>query len=176
MISVKDRVWKLGHVYDMTEYFDDLVKNKQIVGMGDNCYKHGYFICHDVLDTHIYRIQVGINSEYEKEDRTKIVETENIHHEDLVDFCIEKYDLDVDDFDVDIREQIEILIQKIGLNELLKTIVEIDDMRGYENYDVDEFRYDTPLESLIEKIDGGYGITKYQELEENMECDFDYEL
>lgn len=157
--SYEDTVWKLGEVYDLTEYFNNLVKEKKIVGVGDS-YKHGYFVCHDVWDTHIYRIQVGINSEYDEEPRTKIIETEDIHHEDLVDFCIDKYELNEDDFDVDTREKIEILIEKIGLKELLKTIVEKDYDNGFENYDVDEFRYDTPLEHLIDVIDGGYGITK----------------
>lgn len=153
MIGAPKRVWKLGHVYDVTEYFDRMVKEKKITGVGDNCYKHGYFICHDVWDTHIYRIQVGINSEYEKEKRTKIIETENIHHEDLAEFCIEKYELDEDDFDVDTREKIEILIEKVGLKELLKTIIEMDYENGFENYDVDEFRYDTSLETLIKRIE-----------------------
>lgn len=155
-----NRAWELGHVYDLTEYFDKMVKENKIVGVGDNCYKYGYFVCHDVWDTHIYRIQVGINSEYEDEPRTKIIETENIHHEDLVEFCIEKFELDEEDFYVDTREKIGILISKIGLNELLKTIVEYDYEYGFENWDVNEFRYDEPLENLIEIIDGGYGITK----------------
>ena len=37
--------------------------------------------------------------------------------------------------------------------------VKYDYDNGFENWDVDEFRYDTSLESLIERIDGGYGIT-----------------
>lgn len=164
MIGAMERVWKLGHVYDVTKYFNDLVATDKMYGLknrdGKCIYEHGYFLCHDVWDTHIYRIQVGINSEYEEEERTKIIETENIHHEDLVDFCIEKFELDEDDFDVDTREKIEILIGKIGLQELLKAIVEKDYDNGFENYDVDEFRYDEPLEALIERIDGGYGITK----------------
>ena len=160
MIDAMNMRWKLGHVYDLTEYFDKLVKEKKIIGVGDNCYKHGYFLCRDVWDTHIYRIQVGINAEYEDEPRTKIIETENIPHEDLVEFCIERYELDEDDFDVDTREKIEILISKIGLNELFKAIIKYDYSNGFDNWDVDEFRYDEPLENLIETIDGGYGITK----------------
>ncbi len=164
MIGAMERVWKLGHVYDVTKYVNDLAQADKMVGIihndGTCIYEHGYFICHDVLDTHIYRIQVGINSEYEKEERTKIIESKDISHEDLVDFCIEKFELNKTDFDVDTREKIEILIEKIGLQELLKTIVEMDYNSGFENDDVDEFRYDKPLEALIRRIDGGYGITK----------------
>lgn len=165
MIGAMNRVWKLGHVYDLTEYFDKMVKEKKITGVGcshgDNCYEYGYFVCHDVWDTHVYRIQVGINSEYEDEERTKIIETENIRHWDLVEFCIEEYKLNVKIADTfDEREIIEVLIAQIGLNELLKAIVKYDYENGFENWDVDEFRYDASLESLIERIDGGYGITK----------------
>lgn len=49
--------WPLGHVYDLTEYFNNLVKEGKIVGVGDS-YENGYFVCNDVLDSHIYRIQV----------------------------------------------------------------------------------------------------------------------
>ena len=160
MIGAMNRVWSLGHVYDLTEYFDKMVQEKKITGVGKNCYKHGYFLCHDVWDTHIYRIQVGINSEYEKEPRTKIIETENVHHGDLLKFCVEKYELNEGLFDFDEREIIEVLIAQIGLEELLKVIVEYDYENGFESYDVDEFRYDTPLEKLVKRIDGGYGITK----------------
>ena len=161
MIGAMNRKWKLGHVYDLTEYFDKMVKEKKIIGVGDNCYKNGYFVCHDVWDTHIYRIQVGINSEYEEEPRTKIVETENIRHSDLVEFCIEEYNLNEEITNAfDEREIIEVLIAQIGLKELLKAIVKYDYENGFENWDVDEFRYDASLESLIERIDGGYGITK----------------
>ena len=160
IISYEDTIWKLGHVYDLTEYFDKMVKEKKIIGVGDNLYKHGYFLCDDVWDTHIYRIQVGINAEYEDEPRTKIIETGNVGHDDLLEFCVKKYELNKGLFDFDQREVKEVLIRQIGLNELLKTIIEMDYDNGFENDDVDEFRYDTPLEHLIDVIDGGYGITK----------------
>lgn len=157
-------VWILGSVYNLTEYFNDLVKNNKIVGVtnkeGKCCYEHGYFVCHDVWDTHIYRIQVGINSEYEEEPRTKIIETGNIRHSDLMNYCVDKYELDGDLIrkNFDVREFTGVLISQIGLKEILKSIVELDYDNGFENYDVDEFRYDEPLETLIKRIDGGYGI------------------
>ena len=162
MIGATDRIWKLGHVYDLTKYFDDKVKVGDIWMPDKNIYEHGYFVCHDVWDTHVYRIQVGINSEYEEEPRTKIIETYNVRHDDLLEFCIEKYELNDGLREFDEREVIEVLIAQIGLKKLLKAVVECDLDNGFENWDVDKFRYDTPLESLIERIDGGYGITKIE--------------
>lgn len=85
----------------------------------------------------------------------------NIRHSDLIEFCIEEYNLNEEIANTfDEREMIEVLIAQIGLKELLKAIVKYDYENGFENWDVDEFRYDASLESLIERIDGGYGITK----------------
>ena len=161
-MSQKDleKVWKLGHVYDLTDYFDKLVKEKKIVGVGDNCYKYGYFVCRDVWDIHIYRIQVGINSEYDFEPRTKIVETENIRYGDLFDFYINKHEIYKFMFDLDEREMLDTILKLSGLENTLKTIIEYDYDKGFENREVEEYRYDVPLDALIEYIDGGYGITK----------------
>lgn len=173
-------VWRLGTVYDLTKYFNDLAREGKIIGVidsKDKCiYEHGYFVCHDVWDTHIYRIQVGINAEYDDEPRTKIIEQEDIHHSDLMDYCIEKYGLNKDILThFDEREYTGVLISRIGIKEVLKSIVEMDYNKGFENWDVTEFRYDRPLEDLIKRIDGGYGISKIdidvdkeEDLEETM--------
>lgn len=157
--------WGLGHVVDVTQYIIDMSDANKIVGLknkeGKNIYENGYFICHDVLDTHIYRIQVGINSEYDYEPRTKIIETNDISHEKLAEYCAEKFELGYLS-DIDVREVTDFLIHGIGVEKLLKAIVEIDYDDGFENCDVDEYRYDTPLSELINNIDGGYGITKIE--------------
>ena len=157
--------WSLGHVYDLTEYFNSLVDNKKILGV-DDCYKHGYFVSHDVWDTHIYRIQVGINAEYDEEPRTKIIETKKISHDELRDYYFDNYNLNLSLFDE--REIVDLLVEQIGIEKVLKAIIEIDYDNGFENDDVNEYRYDTPLEQLIRDIDGGYGITKFK-LEEIMD-------
>lgn len=151
--------WGLGHVYDLTEYFNKQVAAGKIIGVGD-AYKYGYFVCHDVWDIHIYRVQVGVNAEYDVEPRTKIIETENISNDDLLDFCIEKYNINHKITGSDARGFIDYLIALLGLETVLKTIVDVDYDRGFETYNVDEYRYDTSLEELIEDIDGGYGISK----------------
>lgn len=148
----------LGHVYNVTDYFNYLTQTNQIVGTND-CYKYGYFIAHDVWDTHIYRIQIGLNSNYESEPDTKIIETYNIPHEELLEFCKAEYNISINK-NIDIRKAISALINKIGLHKLLKIIIHFDYDNGFDNWDVDEFRFNTPLSELISTIDGGYGITK----------------
>lgn len=154
--------WDLGHSYNLTQYFNDLVRANKIIGT-NNCYEHGYFVAHDVWDTHIYRIQVGINSEYEVEPRTKIIETYDISNSDIAEYCIEKYNMSSYCFrNSDEREYIDLLINRLGIEDLLKAIVELDYENGFDNEDVTEFRYDTPISELIESIDDGYGISEIE--------------
>lgn len=150
--------WNLGHTFDVTDYFNYLTKTNQIIGTND-CYKYGYFICRDVWDTHIYRIQFGLNSNYESEPDTKIIETYNISHEELIDFCKEEYDISINT-SIDIRNTINALLHRIGLPKLLKILIHYDYSNGFDNWDVYEFRFNTPLSKLIFNIDGGFGITK----------------
>lgn len=153
--------WALCHTINVTNYFNELVKANKITGT-DGCYENGYYICHDTWDMHIYRIQVGINAEYEEEERTKIIEQENIRKDTLAEYCVEKYGLSPSIFSHDKRNFVNILLRKIGIKEVLKSIVEIDYENGFETYDVQEFRYDTPIEELIEVIDSGWGITEIE--------------
>lgn len=168
-------MFELGHSYDVTGYVTEMANAKKIIGITNEkgcLYQHGYYICHDVRDTHIYRIQVGINSMYEKEPETKIIEQYDISHEALLEFCIENYEelltkttagrkvLIAEANQVDSRKYTELLLAAFGFEKLLKIIVELDYEDGFENSDVTEYRYNTPLENVIDKVDGGYGITK----------------
>ena len=168
-------MFELGHSYDVTNYVTEMANAKKIIGIvnKEGClYQHGYFICHDVRDTHIYRIQVGINSMYEKEPETKIIEQYEISHEKLLEFCIDNYSdlltkttagrklLNAETNHIDSRKYTELLVAAFGFEKLLKIIVECDYEDGFENNDVTEYRYNTPLADVIDKVDGGYGITK----------------
>ncbi len=168
-------MFKLGHPYDITSYIIEKADKKEIIGISNEkgcLYQHGYFVCHDVRDTHIYRIQVGINLMYKKEPDTKIIEQYDISHEALLEFCIENYEellvkttagrklLNAEINQIDSREYTELLLIAFGFEKLLKIIVEFDVENGFENSDVTEYRYNTPLEFLVKKVDGGYGITK----------------
>lgn len=156
-----DNKMNIGHVFDMTEYFNQQVKDNKIIGIGES-YKHGYYICRDVFDMHVYRIQVGINAEYEDEPRTKIIEQEDIPHDKLQEFCEELGFFKNGFVCADVRDYPNAMIKIIGLENLLKAIVAYDYENGFGNYDVQEFRYDTPMSELIDIIDGGYGITKFE--------------
>lgn len=144
--------FRLGHVWDCTEIFKQKVNNGEVVGVGkgdEMIYRHGYFIIYDVLDFHVYRIQVGINAEYEDESRTKIVEQWDIPKEDVLEA------LDVYDYE-DVRTAFDSL-EEISIKEIVDAIIELD---CFDNDRVEEYRYDTSLEEIYADIDGGYGITK----------------
>ena len=145
----------LGHVFDLTEYAKKTFKGAD--------YSAGYFICEDTWDFHVYRIQIGINSEYEDEEDTKIVEQDDIHKSDLIEYLEDEGIATLPEGD----ERI-VIDRYIGSNperfrQIAKAVADFDYDRGFENWDVTEYRYDEPIETLIEDIDGGYGITKLDE-------------
>ena len=153
--------WNLGHVYDLTDYFNSKAKEIFCTDNNGEPYYKGYYVATDVWDTHIYRIVVGINAESEDEPRTKIIEEERLPHYKLAEHCIEELNVPSELFeDADERCYVDILLKYLGIKELLKTIFECDSCNGFETYDVEEYRYDTPMETLIDDIDGSYGISK----------------
>lgn len=144
--------FRLGHVWDCTEVFKQKVNNGEVVGVGNGdemIYRHGYFIIYDVWDFHVYRVQVGINAEYEDEPRTKIVEQWDVSKEDVLEA------LDVYDYE-DVRTVFDSL-EEITVKEIVDAIIELD---CFDNDRVEEYRYDASLEEIYADIDGGYGITK----------------
>ena len=143
-------VFRLGHNYDVSEYYKDK--------MGDftSCAK--YYICADVYDFHVYRIIVGYNSEYEKEPRTKLIELHDISKRDVLE-AVEK-DLNMTIAYRDIRDFPKCLTdvdyENMGFKSVIRAVVGLD---NGDNDDLKEYRYDTPIENLINDIDAGYGIT-----------------
>ena len=158
--------WDLGQTYDVTDYFNKQAENGNIIGVinrnGACIYENGYFFCRDVRNVHVYRIQVGINSMYEEEPRTKIIEMKSLSYKDLAELCVEKYDVSEELLTYDERVIINQLIDKIGIEEVLKTLVGLDYESGFENDTVKEFRYDEPLKTLKDVIWGGsdFGMKK----------------
>lgn len=145
------RKLQLGHNYDVTEYYKK-------TGYGSNCCAK-YFVCSDVYDFHVYRIIVGYNSEYEEEPRTKLIEQGDIDKRDVLE-AVEGY-LGMEIFcGGDIRNFPENLIRSdfedMGFKSIIKAVVGLD---NGDNFDLKEYRFDTPMEELIEVIDAGYGIT-----------------
>lgn len=149
---MKTNRFSLGHVWDCTEVFKQKVESGEVIGVGkgdEMLYKHGYFIAYDVLDFHVYRVQVGINAEYESEPRTKIVEHWDVSKEDVL------RELGVDDYE-DARTAFDSL-EEISIKDIVNAIIGLD---CFDNDNVTEYRYDTSLETIYANIDGGYGITK----------------
>lgn len=142
--------FRLGHNYDVTEYYN------KVRGKYSDCAK--YFICADVWDFHVYRIVIGYNSEYEVEPRTKLIEIENISKYEVLE-AVEK-DLDmiiaIDSMKKFPSCLIDADFEDMGFKSVIKAVVNLD---FGDNYDLKEYRYDTPIEELIRDIDAGYGIT-----------------
>ena len=145
-----NKKFRLGHNYDITAYV------KQFGWWDDSLEK--YYICADVYDFHVYRIIVGFNSEYEAEPRTKLIEQGDISKYKVLDEVQENMNMIIC-YD-DIREFPSILIdadfEDMGFKSIIKAVVDLD---GGDNDDLKEYRYDTPIEELINDIDAGYGIT-----------------
>lgn len=144
--------FSLGHVWDCTEVFKQKVESGEVTGVGkgdEMIYRYGYFICYDVLDFHVFRVQVGINAEYENEPRTKIVEKWDVSKEDVLE------ELGVSYYE-DARTAFDDL-EEISIKDIVNAIIGMD---CFDNDDVTEYRYDASLEEIYADIDGGYGITK----------------
>lgn len=132
--------FRLGHVYDVTDYYHNHKNN------GDDFER--YYICADVLDFHIYRIVLGYNSEYEEEEDTKLIERTDIDKRDII-----KY--------INFPSKCKMIgVRDNWFKEVVKAVINCD---TYDNDDVIEFRYNTPIEELIDTIDSGYGITVLDE-------------
>lgn len=142
--------FRLGHNYDVTEYYKK-------TGYGSNCCAR-YFVCADVFDFHVYRIIVGYNSEYEEEPRTKLIEQGDIDKRDVLEAVEE--DMGMKIFCGNIKQFPDCLInadfEDMGFKSIIKAVVRLD---SGDNFDLKEYRFDTPIDELVNKIDAGYGIT-----------------
>ena len=145
--------FRLGHVYDVTDYYH---KNN------GNDFER-YYICADVLDFHIYRIVLGYNSEYEEEEDTKLIEQTDIDKRDVIEYMKNERIAFVDDSKdwKNFPSKCHMISARDDLfKEVVKAVINCD---TYDNDDVLEFRYNTPIEELISTIDSGYGITVLDE-------------
>lgn len=147
--------YELGHCYDLTEHFTQLVKDRKIIGVN---YEHGYFVCFDVWDIHIYRILANMNSDFEQEPGAWIVEQNDIRYDKFVDFCVETAALDdrIEYDYLDEREIMDKLVKDLPMNIILDRVIAYDYDSGFENYDYEEF---SSHAECIRVIDDGYGIT-----------------
>lgn len=145
-----DKKFSLGHNYDVTEYV------KKFGWCSDSLTK--YYICADVWDFHVYRIVVGFNSEYEKEPRTKLIEVGDIDKRYVLETVEENLNTAI--FCGDMREFPSIFLKADSEDKRFKSIIKaVVDLDDGDNADLEEYRYDTPIDKLIDDIDAGYGIT-----------------
>lgn len=100
--------------------------------LGENFVK--YFIGFDVRSVHILRFQENINEEYEEEDGCILLEHEMIDYFPDVESYFEE-EKNVPEYNGDDRAYIDWLMKRMSMTDILKTIVELDDYNGLENYD-----------------------------------------
>ena len=97
-----------------------------------------YFIAFDVRSVHILRIQENINADYEYEEGYTLLEHELIDYfPKIIRDFEEKYNFD---YEGDDRLFISQMIKEHSIVEVLKTIADIDEENGYENWDYNSFK------------------------------------
>ena len=140
--------FRLGHVYDVTDFYH---KNN------GNDFER-YYICADVFDFHIYRIVLGYNSKYEEEEDTKLIEQTDIDKRDVIEYMKNERIAFIGSKDwKNFPSKCNIIgVRDNCFKEIVKAVINCD---TYDNDDVLEFRYNTPIKELIDTIDSGYGIT-----------------
>lgn len=154
MLIVTNKNFRLGHVYDVTEFYK--------ANGGDNMFAK-YLLCNDVFDFHIYRIVVGYNSEYDVEPRTKLIEQSDISKWEVM-AELERQNSRTKIYVDDSRNfptEINVISDNMDIKEnwfklVIKAVINSD---TYDNDALNEYRFDTPIEELLNDIDGGYGIT-----------------
>ena len=148
---ISTNYFRLGRVYDVTERWKK-------AHPGDDFYANGFFVCDDVWDFHTYRIVVGLNSMYEDEPETKLVEMGNIpkryvlRNLDMESF--EKFH-DLRDFPGVFVTQDDDELNQIWFKKIIDAVIDED---CGDNEDLKEYRFDAPMSELLYDIDGGYGI------------------
>ena len=153
MLIVTNKDFRLGHVYDVTEFYK--------ANGGDDTFAK-YLLCNDVWDFHIYRIVVGYNSEYEKEPRTKLIEQSNIDKwQVMAELENQNSPMIIKANDPrNFPTRTDVICGGMTSEEWLKIVIKaVIDSDTYDNDDLNEYRFDTPIEKLLNDIDGGYGIT-----------------
>lgn len=93
-----------------------------------------YFIAFDVRSVHILRIQENINDDYEEDEGSVLIEHEMVNYfPDIIRYFEEHYD--IGEYMGDDRIFIDKMIATLGIEKVLKAIVDYDEENGYENYD-----------------------------------------
>lgn len=147
------------HNYDITEYAMNAYKKE--------CYSNppfqGYVICSDTWDFHVYRIQIGLNAQYDEDEDTSIIEQDKISNRNVAEWLEEKFETEIPYMDE--RSLPPYLVREFGLDEVLKAVFEKDVDNGFENWDVYE-HYTTDIDDMKHIIEDIWGITEIK-IDEN---------
>ena len=145
---------KFAKYYDVTKLAENMLKDKKL-----NCYSDimkelaGIYICSDINDFWICRIQKNLNEEYEYEEGTFLIERNKIDNWDVIDKVCELR-----------GRKTYVKCDKVTMNNFIDTeseiklfeaVLTIDDERGFENWDCSQ--HDSLEECLVILADI-YGI------------------
>lgn len=148
--------------YDVTDYVKELCRGKELECYAD-CDFEGVYVCEDSNDYWIVRIQKGYNANYDKDENSYLAEREKISVFDVADKLSETYGRKLPQFNTPIsdfvyRNGIKRWIDRFSDNQIVKTVLQIDDFNGLENWDC----WDSDsIDELIEDIDGWFGILEF---------------
>ncbi|MEE3344717.1 MAG: hypothetical protein VZS44_11525, partial [Bacilli bacterium] len=113
-----------------------------------------YFVAFDVRSVHILRILENLNVDYDEEEGSTLIEHEMIDYAyDLINYFEEEKGIE---YDGDDRLFIDEMIEKFGITDVLKTVVDYDDSNGYENYEY-EARH-CSVDSMVQDCVFGNGF------------------
>jgi hypothetical protein len=134
--------------YDVTKVMNEMIKNKELIHYEKDDFV-GLYICKDVRDFWIARVSEGLNSDYEIEEGTFLIEREKLGKYDFIEFYVEKTNKDIH------KKEIEDIINSIDDLKLIKNLILYDDYKGLEGWDNLECN---SLNEVIENLDDGFGI------------------
>lgn len=146
---------KFATYYNVTNRMKELMKEKALTSF--NIFTK-YYVCQDVHDFWICRVQENLNIDYEPEDGTYLLERHQIDHYDFITFLEETQACEVDD--ITNRQKKDSFLNGLSLSLVVDHLLLLDEKTGFENDDCDDFEC---FEDCEETIDDGFGILPYPE-------------
>lgn len=148
--------------YDVTDFTKKMVQYGAIDYEINNY--EGIYVCKDTLDFWICRILKGYNEEYDEDENSYLVERDKFSIYDV----LEKMEENLDNINlmpkfssnVALKNKIHDTLDKFSTREIIKTVLMLDNIEGYSNYDC--VAADS-LEEAIEMIDDRFGIEVLEE-------------
>ena len=141
--------------YNGTKVLTQLINEAKV-----DSYKEGYckgvYICSDTHDIWISRILEDMNTDYDTEKGTWLIERNKIDKYELIDFINENEPTD-EKWEADSDYELNYILSNIPAENLIRHTILFDDDQGLENWD--NLQCDSYSE-CIEAIDSGFGIVE----------------